>query len=70
MARRRSSSASHAAPGRYALTSRRFDDSIHQLTAESIEQSLLEIEKALQERYGVPKRGRKQDREAEAAVDG
>lgn len=59
MARRRTSSASYATPGRAALTSRRFDDSIDQLTAESIEQSLREIEKALEQRYGKRRRRRK-----------
>ena len=70
MARRRSSSASFAAPGRGALTSRRFDDSIHQLTAESIEQSLREIEKALQQRYGGRRQKRESDPQVEAHAEG
>ena len=52
MARRRGSSASFGGPSKSPLTSRRFDASISQLTEESIEQSLREIEKALQDRYG------------------
>lgn len=59
MARRRGNSASFGMPGRPALSSRSFDDSIHQLTAQSIEQSLREIEKVLQERYGQHTRRRK-----------
>jgi predicted RNase H-like HicB family nuclease len=37
---------------RSTLTSRRFEESIHQLTTESIEEALKEIEEALQKRYG------------------
>lgn len=59
MARRRGNSASFGVPGRSALSHRSFNDSIHQLTAQSIELSLLEIEKALQERYGHGTRRRK-----------
>lgn len=65
MARRRGNSASFGVPGRSALSSRSFDDSIHHLTAQSIEQSLREIEKALQERYGNSTRRRKLDLPAE-----
>jgi hypothetical protein len=70
MARRKTSSASYAAPGRGALTSRRFNDSIDQLTAESIEQSLREIEKALQLRYGGGKKKREPTPQREARVEG
>ena len=69
MARRKTSSASFGGPSRAALTSRRFEDSIHQLTAESIEQSLREIEKALQQRYGGGKRQRKDDAKQEAHAE-
>lgn len=65
MARRRGNSASFGVPGRSALSSRSFDDSIHQLTALSIEQSLREIEKALQERYGQRTRRRKLEASAD-----
>lgn len=51
MARRRASSASYGVH-RSTLTSRRFEESIHQLTTESIEEALKEIEEALQKRYG------------------
>lgn len=52
MTRRRGYSASYSSPGRSSLTTRRFDDSIHQLTAASIEESLSEIEAALRKRFG------------------
>ncbi len=39
--------------GRYKLTNRYFDDSIENLTAESIEASLTEIGEALSKRYGA-----------------
>ncbi|WP_168854848.1 hypothetical protein [Novosphingobium sp. ERN07] len=39
-------------PHRSTPTSRRFEESIHQLTTESIEEALKEIEEALQKRYG------------------
>jgi hypothetical protein len=51
------------------LTSRRFDACIDQLTAESIEQSLLEIEKALQQQYGVRPRRREKEPPAEAHAE-
>lgn len=56
MARRRTANAPLGTPGRWALTNRRFADSIHQLTEESIEQSLVEIQKEFQKRYGKVKR--------------
>jgi hypothetical protein len=59
MARRKGSNAFFAGPGRSALTSRRFDATIEQLTEESIALSLREIQDELQKRYGkrtVPKR--------------
>lgn len=70
MARRKTSSASYAAPGRGALTSRGFNDSIDQLTAESIEQSLREIEIALQIRYGGGKKKRERTTQREARAEG
>lgn len=52
MARRRANSASFGVPHRSMLTNRKFEESIHQLTSESIEEALKEIEEALQKRYG------------------
>lgn len=52
MARRRSISASSGSWNRSYFANREFDASIHQLTEESIQQSLAEIEKVLKQRFG------------------
>jgi hypothetical protein len=52
MARRRMHSASLGNPSRFHVTNRRFDESINELTSQSIEQSLHEIGNALLEKYG------------------
>jgi hypothetical protein len=43
----------YGSPGRYVHTNRRFETSIDQLTAESIKESLEQIERALERRFGV-----------------
>ena len=70
MTRRKIAKASVGTTVRWALTNRSFGDSIHQLTNEAIEQSLLEIEKALQREYGNAKAiSRKRDASAEPAIE-
>jgi hypothetical protein len=52
MARRRSSSASSGTWNRSYFANREFEASIHQLTEESIQQSLAEIEEVLKKQFG------------------
>lgn len=69
MARRRGSNASVGAGNRTTLSSRRFDDSIQELTTESIEQSLREIEKVFQQKFGETKRRRQRAPAPETRAD-
>lgn len=52
MHRRRSNSPHYGAAGRVSFMTRRFEDSIDDLTNRSIRESLLEIDTAMEKRFG------------------